>query len=703
MGNRSEEKTLHWRFDVNTFRLLGRDLITDRITAVFELVKNCYDANAQNVNVIFSDVSEKNPSSKILIKDDGHGMTFDDINNKWMVIGTASKRQEKYSPPPYQRRYVGEKGVGRFAVDKLGGRLLIKTKKEGETRRLNVEINWEKYENLAKGTQLTLFTDVDNIYYFEDAPSEEHGTTLEITAVNEVWTKKDTDRLYKELSKIVSPFHQLTPPFKIFLSSQEHDYKNKLVRSDAINYATYHLSIGYNKSKDQQEVLKFNDTTGEIDKIYKPVEIFGAIKMIIYHFNEEAKRKFNQVYKGDDTKIDGIKIYRDGIVTTPFAEFEANRDKKRDILGIDKRLWRDIFNRVATREIIGVLDITKEDNPDIIDATNRQDFVENAAYHRLKEFIIEQLDELSKKKQFDRAHRKVSTSVALQRAGKDVKQFSNSIKELKTERPDLEEILSPLQSQAEAVQDSITKGLREFNLAEKEFERKENIYLSLMSLQQYAIHIAHSVRTSLGKIKRMAEFFKENFPNAQFDDAFKQYSISIYDEMNKLNRVIDFMLSYAESNLRFEDVDLKKMLEELFYKDYAPVFESEKIQATIELNKNITIHANKKILEDIFSNLISNSIKAISGKKDRIIKCSAEIGADEIILYFSDNGIGIDNNDKEKIFDLYFTKTAEQGGAGVGLYVVKMRIEALQGKIEVVENEFKPTGATFKITLPFKK
>lgn len=43
---------LKWRFDVSTFRLIGRDLITDRVTALFELVKNCYDANAQNVNVI---------------------------------------------------------------------------------------------------------------------------------------------------------------------------------------------------------------------------------------------------------------------------------------------------------------------------------------------------------------------------------------------------------------------------------------------------------------------------------------------------------------------------------------------------------------------------------------------------------------------------------------------------------------------------
>lgn len=54
-----DEKNLRWRFDVNTFRLLGRELITDRVTAVFELVKNCYDANATSVTVDLINVSSK--------------------------------------------------------------------------------------------------------------------------------------------------------------------------------------------------------------------------------------------------------------------------------------------------------------------------------------------------------------------------------------------------------------------------------------------------------------------------------------------------------------------------------------------------------------------------------------------------------------------------------------------------------------------
>ena len=123
-------KILHFKFDVSTYRLLGRELITDRITALFELVKNCYDANSENVNLTFENVNKLSPLSKIIIQDDGLGMTFEDIRNKWMVIGTSSKRRSRTSPAPYNRIVAGKKGVGRFAVDKLGGKLVMKTKEK---------------------------------------------------------------------------------------------------------------------------------------------------------------------------------------------------------------------------------------------------------------------------------------------------------------------------------------------------------------------------------------------------------------------------------------------------------------------------------------------------------------------------------------------------------------------------------------------
>ncbi len=700
------KNTLKWRFDVSTFRLIGRELITDRITALFELVKNCYDANAQNVHVEFHNVGTKNPNSKIIIRDDGLGMTLSDIKDKWMVVGTASKRKEKISPAPYNRRYVGEKGIGRFAVDKLGAKILIKTKKENEPNDLNVHINWDMYEQLEKQSQLALFTDVENTYHYtkSEQPSAK-GTSIEISNVKEIWTQKDIQKLYRELTKIVSPYFPPKPPFDIFVYSNEHsdEFNNKKVVADVVDYASHNESIIFNAETKQQEYLFFNQETKEIEKRTTDYKSFGPIKMQLYYFNRDAKAKYNSVYKDADLKIDGVKIYRDGLITTPFAEFEDKRENKRDILGIDKKLWHGVFDKVSTREIIGIVEITKENNPQIIDATNRQNFVENKEYSDLKDFIIEQLNVFAEVKKYERVERKKLVDDNLQSAAEDTTDFIKELDKLANENPQIRPQIEQVKSKAKKVKQSVSAGIKEKKKDEKEQARRENIYWSLMSLQDYAAHVAHAVRTSLGKIKRKAEFFKDRYPDPKFEDYFKQYAIDIYSEMGRLNKAVDFMLSYAGADIEFEDIDFKGLITNLF-NEYAYRFSQENVTSQIDIGKNCLINCNRKFIEDIFENLIDNSLKALkSNKDDRIIKCTSELGDDKIVIFFSDNGHGISDDEKAKIFDIFHTTTTSQGGAGLGLYIVKTRVEALKGEIEVVKNEFQPHGVTFKITFPFKK
>ena len=73
-----------------------------------------------------------------------------------------------------------------------------------------------------------------------------------------------------------------------------------------------------------------------------------------------------------------------------------------------------------------------------------------------------------------------------------------------------------------------------------------------------------------------------------------------------------------------------------------------------------------------------------------------------MVVLFSDNGIGVPDENKDRIFDVFYTTTADLGGAGLGLYIIKSRLESIKGTITLEENEFKPTGATFKIIIPLK-
>jgi len=285
LSNNKENNTLRWRFDVNTFRLIGRELITDRITAVFELVKNSYDANATRVAIEFKDVSSKNSNSKIIITDNGEGMSYDDISNKWMVVGTNNKRIKHTSSPPFNRRYVGEKGIGRFAVDKLGNKVIIKTKRKGETEWLNVSINWNLYEEKSANKQLTLFTDIENDFYREPANKDEQGTSLIISEINEIWSLYDIQRLYKEVSKIISPFYPINPPFNVYIDSNDFsDFSEKKVEAESIKYASHTAKIGYSLETKKQEVLRFNEKTGEIYTVGENFKSFGPIKLELYFF-----------------------------------------------------------------------------------------------------------------------------------------------------------------------------------------------------------------------------------------------------------------------------------------------------------------------------------------------------------------------------------------------------------------------------------
>ncbi|MES2574069.1 MAG: ATP-binding protein [Bacteroidota bacterium] len=707
----NNNQTLQWRFDVNTFRLLGRELITDRVTAVFELVKNCYDANAKEVQVQFFNITEKSEVQKIIISDNGIGMSFTDIKDKWMVVGTNSKRTNLYSDEPFNRKYVGEKGIGRFAVDKLGERVQIRTKQLGTDAWLCVNINWDEYEELSKNSvqnQLSLFTDVKNTYTFEKGDINEQGTQIIITKVSDEWDEDDLDRLYKELSKLVSPFYPVFPPFDIRMKCNDFkNYDDAPVKPEPLKYYSHHAEIGFDKEQNIQESLVFNKNNGQIEKRNEEIKKFGPIILRIYYFNESAKRRYSSAYKNNDTRIDGIKIYRDGIIATPFAEYEPDVNKRRDILGLDKRKWSGTFDTIGTREVIGVVDITKENNPKIIDATNRQDFIDNKEYSTLKEFILKQLEAFEELKLYERTAKRSEVENKLIDAGSNVKFFEKELDkifdDLRTSSPEAKVVIDHLKNQSQELHTTINKAIAEQKRFQKDVERKEKILYSIVSMQEYASLVAHAVRTSIAKVKHLAEFLKINFPNPQFDAYFKLYAKQIYDEMNTLITVTDFMLSYASVDENFEEFSVKLLVRDLMESQYQTVFDKEGIDVIVDMKDEFIIETNKKAFQDIFQNLISNSIKALKNVEDRKIKCSGFLGTDNFTIYFSDNGYGIAPEDKQWIFGLYNTRTSEQGGGGVGLFIVEKQIKALKGQIEVIDSEFGESGATFKITLPFNQ
>jgi signal transduction histidine kinase len=705
--SKKETNFLKFNFDVSAYRLLGRELITDRITALFELVKNSYDSNANIVTIEFHDINPLNSDSKIIISDDGLGMDMSDLKNKWMVIGTSSKRRERKSPAPYNRIVSGKKGVGRFAVDKLGAKLVLKTKKKGVNKLLCLETDWNSYSEI-ENSQLKLsfdkekefFTDVKNSYWLEDADISKQGTVLEISRIENEWTEKDVTRAYKELSKLISPNNNdKTYPFSINIKSPYEKFINTPVIPQIIDFATLKIELSHNSEELTQEIIESKN--GQLGKVEVPYRSCGPINLTLYYFNEAAKSKYKKHF---NTDIEGIKIYRDGVITTPFAEYVADQNEQKDILGIDKRRYSGFFDKLSTRDLLGFLEITDAANPNIIESTNRQGFVDNEAWEQLRKFVIEQLQQLEKFLKAEKTKSREKTKTGLNGANEILKDLKSEISSIKdSASPEVKEVLSSIENNLGKLQGTVNKSINDYIKLEEETKQKENLFLSLVSLQTYAAMFSHMTKHTIGHIISGAQYFKNNYPNPKLEDRFLKISKNIYSEMLKLRTGVDFMLKYAQSDVKLEELSIKDLIINLFENIYVDIFSRENIHTEILIEKDLILKYNRKVIEDIFDNLISNSIKFLKHQKAKKIKCTAIVNNDEFIIFFSDNGTGIKEQDKYRIFDIFYTTTAEDGGAGMGLYMVKTRVEAMHGDIKVVENEFKPTGATFKLTLPFKK
>ena len=107
--------------------LLGNELIGSDSLAIFELVKNSYDADAENVTITFMDLNSH--SQKIIIEDDGYGMSKDTLQNVWLTIGTDFKRgTNRKESHKFSRLSFGNKGVGRLAVHKLAKSITLESR-----------------------------------------------------------------------------------------------------------------------------------------------------------------------------------------------------------------------------------------------------------------------------------------------------------------------------------------------------------------------------------------------------------------------------------------------------------------------------------------------------------------------------------------------------------------------------------------------
>lgn len=186
--------------------ILGQDLITSDNIAIYELVKNSYDAHATKVLITFEDDS-------IIISDNGKGMSLDDLKNKWLFVGYSAKSdgtEDASYRSKIKRNFAGAKGIGRISCDRLGSEVTLTTKSAQSDQIERIHVDWNRFEESLKQEFDQVLVDhevVEGEYTFPEGSLT--GTELKISgfrSINSIWNRDRIFELRRSLEKMINPF-----------------------------------------------------------------------------------------------------------------------------------------------------------------------------------------------------------------------------------------------------------------------------------------------------------------------------------------------------------------------------------------------------------------------------------------------------------------------------------------------------------------
>ena len=396
--------------------LIGSELITDNFIAVFELVKNSFDARASQVDIRFEDLDSQSP--KIIIVDNGKGMDYDDLMNKWLFVAYSAKKEGIEDEVDYRNKiklrtyYAGAKGVGRFSCDRLGRYLnLISIKDTSNSKIENIKVDWEKFEKNQKDEFIKIPVQYNVL---ESIPYKiNHGTILEISGFDSSeWQRDDLKTLKEKLSKLIRPDLNKTiqdGTFNISLivpsekgkdekeiekakllskEEQEGYIYRETVNGDIKNFVFEELDI--RTTKIEAKISKEGDsiTTKLVDRgefIYEIIEVnpyvlLSNISITLYFLNRSAKAIFTRRMKVNPIEYGNLFVYKNGFRINPYG------DRGDDSFGIDNRALQGYARYIGLRNLIGQIDI-QEENPELRETTSRAGgFVKTKAYYQLADF-----------------------------------------------------------------------------------------------------------------------------------------------------------------------------------------------------------------------------------------------------------------------------------------------------------------------------
>jgi signal transduction histidine kinase len=735
---------INFSVDAGIIDKLGKELVGRAETAVSELVKNAYDADANNVELDF--INSDTAGGTLVIKDDGHGMSKEDLIGGFMRLSSSTKVHHPVSPK-YKRVRAGKKGIGRFATQRLGGKLIIKTKKATEPAGIKIEIDWSDYI-IDKNIE-----DIYNPLYHWDADIES-GTILEIHALHDAWTDAQIKRVFRYVIELLQP--DFLSDRSQALNIDGESFKIATQKEGSFSVECYRTVEGDKSPIINEDILVFDRAVAVIEGYvdddkdgycsvtserfsigeevipissakkssapYKKWESIRNVYFKAYYFIYNRPNYYTSMSKMELKKIKdlsarlgSIRLYRNGFRVLPYGEpyndWLKLDSKNRNRSGVNAPLGNNNF--------FGFVEVIDPQGKLFEETASREGLLENDAYRELRDFVYKSIAKgrdlvagaikLEKEKtetiKREGIYGEKTTDDLLNDiieivSNKDDGEINETQENVSTEQK--EKTIDKVTARVKQVKDDFKRALEEMAML--------RIWAGLgLTIGEFT-HDVIQFSSALGGYLRLLE-------EQNLDQKGIQILDNIEEVFNTFRSYISFFdtgTSIAEAR-NIQPIDLIEIVESFLEMMRGSDDQVRQIDIyPLEIYDSydlFTLPMHKTEWYSILFNLFSNSKKAIrrsgnSGKVKIILGQEKEY----IYLEFLDNGDGIPDENKEKVFNAFFSTSTPSGvdsadveeltGRGLGLKLIKDTLEVYKGRIYIIESPEKQFVTCFRVEIP---
>jgi signal transduction histidine kinase len=635
--------------------LLGDQLIRDAGVAVFELVKNAYDADATMCRVTIHD-PEKEKSAKVTVEDDGEGMDFETVGGIWLEPGTDYRAEQRLAgirSKRFRRLPLDEKGVGRFAVHKLGGNITLVSRRAHKPE-VVVEIDWSEFgsKRYLSDVPVSVKTRVPVLF-----TGKRTGTWIEVSNLREPWTRGKVRNLYRAVASICSPFHGPEDFKAELLLKPNCDWLSGVFDvSTVLDLALFRAS-GVMRGDELKYTYEFTPLPAMIGKIsgrketditlgLKKVEPRGRaldlaeceIGEVVFDFSIfDREPEVLELSTSDKIGLKqfldqngGVRVYRDGVRVYDFGE------PGNDWLGLGGRRVNIPTVRVSNNQIIGAVSLAGGQSTDLREKTNREGFIENYAYDLFQQAVLFALTQVEAERKEDKERLR--------------EQYSRK----RPKQPVIEEVAH---LRRELEKRGLTKELgRHLDTIEKDFLRVREQLLTAAGPGLMLTTVIHEVEKI---IKELTIAVRRGIEPTRVR--------SLVENLAKTVEGLAFLIRKSGSSQEKASILIQQAL---FNTEYRLKAHGITVVNGLELgDQDFSVRCTRRLIVSTLMNLIDNAIYWLERKNAR--RKMLYIGTtfdldDKPALLVADNGPGfIDPPDY--LVQPFFTRKPD--GMGLGLHV----------------------------------